>query len=148
MAAQSWALEVFLNFFKHKNVIFLHFYQVYKPISAPVLFKKPTPSQINLIKNAKSFFVIIKFQKYRKCPALPLWRCAFCSIGAVTNVSNRRASSHAMCVCVCVTVETKCPLIIPPPLPCWYEIPPHRFAKIYIIWHNGGGGGRVKLGAQ
>ena len=32
---------------------------------------KPTPSQINLIRNAKkSFFIIEKIQKYRKCPAL------------------------------------------------------------------------------
>ena len=36
-----------------------------------VLFKKPTPSQINLIKNARNhFFIVKKFQKYLKCPAL------------------------------------------------------------------------------
>ena len=30
------------------------------PISAPVLFKKPTPSQINLIKDAKNHFLLLK----------------------------------------------------------------------------------------
>ena len=34
-----------------------------------MLFKKPTPSQMNLIKSAKNHFLILK--KYLKCPALP-----------------------------------------------------------------------------
>ena len=59
---QSWTLEVFLNFFNNKKGFFCIFYQVNNtiPISAPVLFKKPTPSQINLIKNAKNHFLILK----------------------------------------------------------------------------------------
>ena len=62
---QSWALEVFLNVFNNKKLFVAY------PISAPVLFKKPTPSQINLIKNCKkSFFIIEKMKKYRKCPVL------------------------------------------------------------------------------
>ena len=37
----------------------------------PVLFKKSNPSQIILIKSAKkSFFIIEKIEKYRKCRAL------------------------------------------------------------------------------
>ena len=44
------------------------------PISAPVPFKKPTPSQINLIKNAKNRFLLLKkIKKYPKCPAQVCW---------------------------------------------------------------------------
>ena len=51
-------------------MILLHFYKINNLI-APVLDKKPTPNQMNLIKNAKDqFFVVEKLQKYRKCPAL------------------------------------------------------------------------------
>ena len=53
---QSWALSVFYLF--NKEIDFAFFIKLL-PISAPVLFKKPTLSQINLIKNAKiSFFII------------------------------------------------------------------------------------------
>ena len=48
---QSWALEVFLKFSNNKK--FWHLLQI---VSAPVLFKEHTPSQINLIKNAKNHF--------------------------------------------------------------------------------------------
>ena len=48
---QRWALPVFFHFFNNKNDLFALLSSWY-PISAPVLFKKPTPSQINLIKNA------------------------------------------------------------------------------------------------
>ena len=48
-SVQSWALSVFLYFFAL-------FIKLITYISAPVLFKKPTPSQINLIKNAKNHF--------------------------------------------------------------------------------------------
>ena len=38
-------------------------------MSAPVLFKKPTPSQINLIKNGENHFLLLKIlKKYLKCP--------------------------------------------------------------------------------
>ena len=57
---QSWALEVFLNFFNDKKWFFCIFYQVNNLISAPVLFKKSIPSQINLIKNSKNIFLILK----------------------------------------------------------------------------------------
>ena len=51
---------IFCIFYEDNN-LFLH--QTY--------FKKPTPSQINLIKNAKNHFLLVKkLQKYRKCPAL------------------------------------------------------------------------------
>ena len=43
---------------------------LYQVISAPVLFKKPPPSQMNLIINAKNHFCYWKIQKYLKCPAL------------------------------------------------------------------------------
>ena len=53
---QSWVLEVFFfNFFNDKKMIFFAFLSSLYPISAPVLFKKPTPSQISLRKKAKSF---------------------------------------------------------------------------------------------
>ena len=45
---QRWALSVFFNFFK------LITYFSTSPI------KKPTPSQINLIKNAKNHFLLLK----------------------------------------------------------------------------------------
>ena len=53
---QSWVLSVFFKFFNLKKLFFYIFYEDIKPISAPVLFKKPTPSQINLLKNAKNHF--------------------------------------------------------------------------------------------
>ena len=39
-------------------MIFFHFLSSYV-ISALVLFKKPTPSQINLIENAKNHFLLL-----------------------------------------------------------------------------------------
>ena len=59
--SQSWALSVFFNIFNNKKWFFWIFYKL-KPISAPVLFKKPTPSQINLIKKCKllkSYFLLL-----------------------------------------------------------------------------------------
>ena len=39
-----------------------------KLTTAPVLFKKPTPSQISMTKNAKkSLFIIEQIEKHRKC---------------------------------------------------------------------------------
>ena len=67
-------------FFKIESTYFL------KPIPcnfffAPVLFKKPTPSQINLIESAKDIiFHFEKVQKYRKCPALLGTYCAWRAI--------------------------------------------------------------------
>ena len=64
-----WIFSIVINYF------FCIFYQVNNLsfISAPVLFKKLTPSQVNLIKMQKmqSFFIIEKIQKHLKCPALP-----------------------------------------------------------------------------
>ena len=57
------------EFFQSQNMIFLIFYQVNKNISAPVLFKQPTPSQINLIKKAKNHFLLLK--KFLKNPKVP-----------------------------------------------------------------------------
>ena len=55
-------------------------------MSAPVLFKKPTPSQINLIKmHKKSFLIIEKIKKYRKCP--PLYKYKY-------NINARDTSAH------------------------------------------------------
>ena len=49
--------------------IFYHVNNLFLPQSA--LFKKHTPSQINLIKNAKNRFLLLpKIKAYRKCPAL------------------------------------------------------------------------------
>ena len=41
------------------------------PISAPVLLKKPTPSQINVIKNAKNHFLLLK--KLKNSSSAQLW---------------------------------------------------------------------------
>ena len=55
-------------------MIFFTFYQVSNLFPASVLFKKTTPSQINLIKKCKkSFFISDQIQKCRKCPALLLY---------------------------------------------------------------------------
>ena len=57
---QSWALSVFFNFFNNKKWLFCIFYQVDNLFTAPALFKKPTPSQINLIKNVNNHFLVLK----------------------------------------------------------------------------------------
>ena len=63
----TWGI---FNFSIIKNNFFAFFIKLIT-YSKPVLFKKPTPSQINLIKNAKKKkFFIEKIKKYRKCPAL------------------------------------------------------------------------------
>ena len=71
---QSWADNYnCYNYSMITNLSFCIFYQIDSPFPAPVLLEKPTPSQINLTKNAKNlFFIIEKNQKYRKCPALVL----------------------------------------------------------------------------
>ena len=45
-----------LRYFFNKKIESTHFFKTItlQPISAPFLFKKSTPSQINLIKNAKN----------------------------------------------------------------------------------------------
>ena len=53
---QSWALSVFLNFFNHKTIIFCMFYEDNNLNLHKSYLQKPTPSQINLIKNAKVIF--------------------------------------------------------------------------------------------
>ena len=53
------------------KMIFGIFYQVNNPISAPVLFKKPSPSQINFIKNAKKHFLLLK--KLKNTERAQLW---------------------------------------------------------------------------
>ena len=58
--------------------------------SAPVLFKMPTPSQINLIKNAKNHFLLVK--KFKKTGSAQLCMCGVCGV--------------CVCVCVCVTARS------------------------------------------
>ena len=62
---QSWALPVFFNFFNNKKWFVYIFYQVNN------LFKKATPSQINLIKNAKKLFIVI--EKFKNTESAQLW---------------------------------------------------------------------------
>ena len=75
-----WASDVlnraghFRNFllFSIKNYLFAFLSSLW-PISAPILFKKPAPSQLDK-KCKKSFIIIIeKVKKYRKSPALDFW---------------------------------------------------------------------------
>ena len=67
---QSWALSVFFNFFNHKKCFFAFFVKLITYFCT-IPIKKPTPSQTNLIKNAKNLFLLMKkFKKYLKCPAL------------------------------------------------------------------------------
>ena len=90
-------------FLKNCFVESTYFFNAYplSDISAPVLFKKPTPSHINLIENEKKnhFSSLKKFEKYRKCPALRfksfnfiLWRvkvCAvFCHLSVAATLEN------------------------------------------------------------
>ena len=49
VGSQSWALEVFLNFFNKKNRLYVIFDQVKNLFMRQSYSKKPTPSQINLI---------------------------------------------------------------------------------------------------
>ena len=53
-----------------KNEFFCIFVLGLYLISAPVLFKKPTPSQINLIENAKNNFLLVTL--YLCCLVGPL----------------------------------------------------------------------------
>ena len=57
---QSCALLVFFNIFTNKKWIYCIFIKFILFKFLPVLFKKPTPSQINLIKNAKNNFLLLK----------------------------------------------------------------------------------------
>ena len=57
-------------------MIFFIFYHVKSLFLHLSFLKKPTPSQINLIKDAKkSFFIYEKIQKYHKRPALHARHC-------------------------------------------------------------------------
>ena len=59
---QSWALSVFLIFSIIKMICF-YFYLHYFPVNnlfLYVLLKEPTPSQINLMKNEKNPFLLLK----------------------------------------------------------------------------------------
>ena len=62
---QSGALSVFLNFFNN-NWFFAFFIKL--TYFAPVLFKKPTPSQISLITNATNHFYYWKNSNIPKVP--------------------------------------------------------------------------------
>ena len=57
-------------------MIFCIFYQVSNLFLHPVLFKKPTPSQISFIKNAKNNFLLLKNVKNTEsaqlCPELEM----------------------------------------------------------------------------
>ena len=56
---QSWALEVFFNFYNNKKWFFCIVYQV-NNLAKKVLLKTPTPIQINLITKAKGHFLLLK----------------------------------------------------------------------------------------
>ena len=58
-----WIFSLIKNYF---SAFFIKF----EPISAPVLFKKPTPSQINLIKKAKNNFLLLKKLKHTESAQL------------------------------------------------------------------------------
>ena len=66
--AQSWALAVFLKLFLEGTYFFITYSPW--PISVPVLFKKPTPSHIYLIENAKNIIFHYWTKLKNKCPAL------------------------------------------------------------------------------
>ena len=68
---QSWALEVF--FFNNKKLFFYIFYQVNSLFLHQSYFKKHTPSQINLIKNAKNHFLWLK--KLKNTSSAQLCNC-------------------------------------------------------------------------
>ena len=52
-------------------MIFFAFFIKLVNYSAPVLFKKPTPSQINLIKKGKNHFLLLK--KFKNTGSAQLW---------------------------------------------------------------------------
>ena len=70
---QSWALSVVLNFFNNKKSFFCIFYQVNSLFLNRVLFKKPTPSLINLVRNAKINFALLKKWKNTESAQLCTW---------------------------------------------------------------------------
>ena len=70
---QSWALSVFFHFFTNKKWFFAFFIKL---IWLGMGFLNRTGAEIGYYfhkKCIKSFFVIEKIKKYRKCPALPEW---------------------------------------------------------------------------
>ena len=58
-ANQSWALPVFFHLLNNKKWFFCTFIMLITYFCTS-LFKKPTPSQINLIKNEKNHFLLVK----------------------------------------------------------------------------------------
>ena len=66
---QSWALPVFFYFFNNKKWFFCTFYKINNLFLHQSYLKTPTPSQISLIKNARSHFLLLK--KYLKKPKVP-----------------------------------------------------------------------------
>ena len=108
---QSWALSVFLNFFSIKKIFFAFFIKLISYFFT-IPIKKPTPSQINLIKNAKQkFFIIQKIQKYRKCPALKFSKAM--SLSKITllyssqHFFNSTAFLHITNCCVYIFIRLK-----------------------------------------
>ena len=61
-------------------MIFLHFLSSWQPISNQSYIKKPTPSQINLMKNAKNHFLLLKKFKNTEIAQLCTQSCenSFC----------------------------------------------------------------------
>ena len=57
---QSWELEVFFEFFQQQKMIFCIFYQVNSLFLHQFYLKSSLPRQINLIKNAKNHFLLLK----------------------------------------------------------------------------------------
>ena len=65
---QSWAFSVFFNFSIIKMIFFPFFIKL---ISAPALFKKSTPSQIYLIKNANNLLLLKKIKNTESAQPCP-----------------------------------------------------------------------------
>ena len=80
---QSWALSVFFNFFNNKKKIYWIFF--IKLISLGVGFLNRL---LTWKKCKKSFFIIGKFQKCRKCPALPTNQFGRFTNGGCTRVND------------------------------------------------------------
>ena len=78
---QSWALSVFFNFFNNKKWFYCIFIKL---LTYFLLFKKPTPSQINFIKNAKNHFLLLKKCKNTQSAQL----CSLCIVSVEIDLST------------------------------------------------------------
>ena len=67
---QSWALSVFFSSFNNLKCFFCIFYKVDNLFMHQSYSKSPLSVKLPSQKCKKSFFIIEKIKKYRKCPAL------------------------------------------------------------------------------